>query len=1011
MPHNEDTPRLPEPGERARFGAKVRALWEQYLSLWGRLDGMRLLGFLLLHYTALFLITCALVFHPVFQSGKSLIWQGDSLSQHFPRFLYISETFREAAHSFFTGGGWNFPLYDFRVGLTMQDAQMGFPQILAALCPPEYMVTFYGFYILLNHWLAGLAFVVFGWYFRADAAAALAGALGYAFCGYALAAAVWHPHFMTPMFCLPLLIVGTEQVLRARPAWMLPVSVYLSLTAQNGLYFSCMQVVFVLLYALFRFFDLYGRGGELEAAPRSGESGAGTDGGAAADGKAVGGSPLLREGVRAVGRLALWGGMGILLAGFCVLPSLMSIVDIGRVGKDVASYENLSHYALDYYRRFLAGFVGTPGELSDWTCLGFTGLSVPCLVLLFQERRREGRTLRRMFLCLTGMLWVPAAGYVLSGFSNVSNRFCFAYAFCVSAAVMFLLPRILELDGRGLGLLTAGAVLYAALVSGQQVLLNRNGQQAGVPLVLLSIAAMLAALGWRGVVPPEPEPSPVKTPSRTGRARRFFAACLAVTLLSVWCGGWIWYSPRQRNSTGSLVADPWGQIQEGQYFSLSQSREIAADTDFFRVAGDSVSVAESNLSWYYGFNGVSMFPYYGYSAPWLDWVSETEMSRTNTGRGTLLNLDTRAPMLSLASIKYFALRWRNKPVYPYGFSFLENVENGDSYDVILKNQNWLPLGYTYDRWMSRALYDAMEAPLQEEAQCQALLLEEAPTLAGLEEVRLVEAPACTYAADREAADETEELSGTAAAIPAESQERTWRIVDNNQVEWADGCLYIYEDGAWMTLGFDGLPDTQTYLRVVDLDLTDGNSDARWQLRADTDDTYADSLFIADAFVYAYGQHSQIFDLGYSEEPRYEITLTFPVAGTYRLGDLQIWQRSMEGYPDQMARLRAEPLEDVVLNRRGLTGSVTVSRDKLLCLAIPRMRGWKAYLDGKPVKLYAANTAFMAVEVPTGTHSVELRYTLAGWPLGVWMSMAGIALAVGTAVRLRKQREPVRGPRR
>ena len=73
----------------------------------------------------------------------------------------------------------------------------------------------------------------------------------------------------------------------------------------------------------------------------------------------------------------------------------------------------------------------------------------------------------------------------------------------------------------------------------------------------------------------------------------------------------------------------------------------------------------------------------------------------------------------------------------------------------------------------------------------------------------------------------------------------------------------------------------------------------------------------------------------------------------------------------------------------MTGTVSVSKDKFLCLSIPYMDGWKAYIDGEEAKLYRANTAFMGVEVPTGEHEIELRYWIPGLTIGLLMSGAGL----------------------
>ena len=60
--------------------------------------------------------------------------------------------------------------------------------------------------------------------------------------------------------------------------------------------------------------------------------------------------------------------------------------------------------------------------------------------------------------------------------------------------------------------------------------------------------------------------------------------------------------------------------------------------------------------------------------------------------------------------------------------------------------------------------------------------------------------------------------------------------------------------------------------------------------------------------------------------------------------------------------------------------------------------WKAYVDGQPVKLWRANYAFQAVEMPAGQHRIRLRYEDRMFRIGVILSLVGIAFCVALWVR-------------
>jgi len=67
---------------------------------------------------------------------------------------------------------------------------------------------------------------------------------------------------------------------------------------------------------------------------------------------------------------------------------------------------------------------------------------------------------------------------------------------------------------------------------------------------------------------------------------------------------------------------------------------------------------------------------------------------------------------------------------------------------------------------------------------------------------------------------------------------------------------------------------------------------------------------------------------------------------------------------------------------------------MLVVAQTYYPAWKAYVDGKPTRLWRANYAFQAVQVPAGRHHIELRYEDTLWSIGKLLSLAGILLCGG-----------------
>ncbi|MFM7317482.1 MAG: YfhO family protein [bacterium] len=74
-------------------------------------------------------------------------------------------------------------------------------------------------------------------------------------------------------------------------------------------------------------------------------------------------------------------------------------------------------------------------------------------------------------------------------------------------------------------------------------------------------------------------------------------------------------------------------------------------------------------------------------------------------------------------------------------------------------------------------------------------------------------------------------------------------------------------------------------------------------------------------------------------------------------------------------------------------SLNAAADAWLRIGVSFDPGWHATIDGQPASIYPAQLAYMAVPVPAGKHTLELRYVPAGFQLGLGVTLAGVAVGV------------------
>lgn len=77
--------------------------------------------------------------------------------------------------------------------------------------------------------------------------------------------------------------------------------------------------------------------------------------------------------------------------------------------------------------------------------------------------------------------------------------------------------------------------------------------------------------------------------------------------------------------------------------------------------------------------------------------------------------------------------------------------------------------------------------------------------------------------------------------------------------------------------------------------------------------------------------------------------------------------------------------------------VVCDKDKVLLTTIPVEKGWKIYVDGKETEYVEAVEALIAVPLSAGRHTVEMKFTTAGYPAALIITAAGIIIFAGLII--------------
>ena len=344
-----------------------------------------------------------------------------------------------------------------------------------------------------------------------------------------------------------------------------------------------------------------------------------------------------------------------------------------------------------------------------------------------------------------------------------------------------------------------------------------------------------------------------------------------------------------------------------------------------------------------------------------------EMANTQRYSYMFDNNSQRTFLNALSNVGYYVQK-NEKSAVPYGYEKISE-EPVKGYHIY-KNRYTLPLGYTTDAYIERDTYDKQNALERQEALMQGVLLEDTTQLpAGIQKA---------------------EPEYTAKRIPY-----TIGKTDGVSVDLEKGTFQVTKEKAKMTLLFEGLPDSETYVLIHGMKVQ--TNEDFWNSKAQIFDVSFSAKgckrklrCYTPYFIRPSGQTDFLIHMGYREKPLTKVTVTFQSKGHGTIEDLAVYCQPMEHYKEQVVKLREDVLKHETFGTNTIRGTIDLKQDKILCLTVPYDKGWTAYVDGEKATLLQANTMYMALPLSAGNHTLELRYETYGLKVGILISLIGVA---------------------
>jgi len=303
---------------------------------------------------------------------------------------------------------------------------LGSPFMWLTMLLPETAVPYsIGFIIILKYCVAALLSYLYISRFVKNKNYAVMGALMYAFCGFQTMNLMFPFHDVTALF--PLLLIGVEELVENKRFGVLAFAV--AVCAMLNYYFLFGQIIFVILYFIFRFLI--------------------TD---------------FKKYIKVVPKCLLEGLLGAGIASFYFIPSVLAVLDNPRIGSFVSAvvYDWQTYLMIMQAYFIPADVMGSQAYFINHTCDScaiYLPLFAMTLVFGYMLQNKKGN-ITKFLIVLTGISLIPVLN---ASFSMFNARYYARWYYM--AVLIFALASAMALDGaekNGNKSLRQGFILNAA---------------------------------------------------------------------------------------------------------------------------------------------------------------------------------------------------------------------------------------------------------------------------------------------------------------------------------------------------------------------------------------------------------------------------------------------------------------------------------------------------------------------------------------------------------------------
>lgn len=648
-------------------------------------------------------------------------------------------------------------------------------------------------------------------------------------------------------------------------------------------------------------------------------------------------------------RVFLYSFLGTAISAVIVLPMIMTFLGDFRMGVE---HPAPLLYSSGYYRAILMELIA-PVEGAYGLMLGLSATTVIALVFMWLTTHKY--TMLKIYTLIAFVfMCIPKIAQFFNGGAYVVNRWSFAVAMLLSYILVTCYEELIALKDHAYIKMSIAWGIYGVIAS-----IAIGKVQLGF-IVPYAVAYCVIFLLGRDL-------------KRGSNDWKNYVMVASTILCICWIAGY-WILPIGENHLDEAV-DITQMRQDFRYDETYAIECVAGENEtgeIWRYAGRNLTYNADMVSGY-----SSTQYYWSISNPYLaEFMADMETQEldphkhTGYGDNAIINI--------LAGVKYYVAKNDSGPV-PYGYDEIakinvkEQFDETEIYNVYL-NQYYTGVAYTYDAVVDSAKWKQLNSVEKQEVLLKGAVIED--------------------------------YEGVVPVIDCDTLTSTtevdYVITESEKVTISDGLFVAEDSDAYVTLTFDGLENSETYIQIKGLEFEDEYDSFKTYLRFVSSRNTTQTLkYYTDVNVDYTNRHDFAVNMAYGEEAITSITIYFVEPGNYRYDDINILMLSVDDIPDCYEKITRNSLNFTKKDADTISGSISADNNVILCLAIPFSEGWSAYVDGMPVTLYRVNDMHMGVEITPGEHYVEIVYETPFLKTGAVISLCAVIVLIMVCILKRR----------